>query len=61
MICGHLLKYHSGLVRTNQQTKPYATDERLVKTCNRDTCLETLSESLARKVAPLPLSNDTID
>ncbi|XP_012590098.1 PREDICTED: SCAN domain-containing protein 3 [Condylura cristata] len=39
---------------------PYTIAETLVKDCIREVCLEMLGESAAKKVAQVPLSNDTI-
>ncbi|XP_037699832.1 SCAN domain-containing protein 3 isoform X2 [Choloepus didactylus] len=39
---------------------PYTIAETLVKDCIKEVCLEMLGESAARKVAQVPLSNDTI-
>lgn len=39
---------------------PYTIAETLVKDCSKEVCLEMLGESAAKKVAQVPLSNDTI-
>ncbi|XP_032254826.1 SCAN domain-containing protein 3 isoform X2 [Phoca vitulina] len=39
---------------------PYTIAETLVKDCIREVCLEMLGESAAKKVAQVPLSNDTM-
>ncbi|XP_037367457.1 SCAN domain-containing protein 3-like [Talpa occidentalis] len=39
---------------------PYTIAETLVKDCIKEVCLEMLGESAAKKVAQVPLSNDTI-
>lgn len=47
-------------LRVAKAKKPYTIAETLVIGCIKDVCKEMLGESAARKVAQVPLSNDTV-
>ena len=47
-------------LRVAKAKKPYIIGETLVIGCIKDVCMEMLGEAAARKVAQVPLSNDTI-
>ena len=47
-------------LRVAKAKKPYTICETLVQGCIKDVCIEMLGEPAARKVAQVPLSNDTI-
>jgi len=47
-------------LRVAKAKKPYTIGETLVIGCIKDVCMEMLGEAAARKVAQVPLSNDTI-
>jgi hypothetical protein len=47
-------------LRVAMAKKPYAIGATLVIGCIKDVCMEMLGEPAAKKVAQVPLSNDTI-
>ena len=47
-------------LRVAKAKKPYTIGETLVIGCIQDVCMEMLGEPAAKKVAQVPLSNDTI-